>query len=201
MFLARKIARAKWAAKDGLSESEIPADAVTADLKTQQNSLSFWRCPSDEKHDIEEAVLAIAAAGDRVDRLDIVWIADEELQADGQSLKDTAGRTPVTDMVAMHVDVSRLDYVRLGNVPAGSLPPLRRIDGVDSPGGASKHSSKRPSNRAVSTRPPLASNCVLRSRAKPPDACRLVNLRSSRPISGRSPPPASLDTKSRSPLT
>ena len=119
MFLARKIARAKWAAKDGLSESEIPADAVTADLKTQQNSLSFWRCPSDEKHDIEEAVLAIAAAGDRVDRLDIVWIADEELQADGQSLKDTAGRTPVTDMVAMHVDVSRLDYVRLGNVARG----------------------------------------------------------------------------------
>ena len=119
MYLARKVTRAKWATTESFSKGEIPADAVTVDLRTQQNSLSFWRCPTDVERDIEEAALAIAAAGDRVDRLDIVWIADEELQADGQSLKDTAGRTPVTDMVAMHVDVSRLDYVRLGNVARG----------------------------------------------------------------------------------
>ena len=106
-------------AADELSDGEIPADAVTVDLRTQQNSLSFWRCPTDVERDIEEAALAIAAAGDRVDRLDIVWLTDEELQADGQVLEDTAGRTPVTDMAAMHVDVSRLDYVRLGNVARG----------------------------------------------------------------------------------
>ena len=102
-----------------MSESEIPADAVTADLKTQQNSLSFWRCPTDEEHDIEEAVLAIAAAGDRLDKIDVVWLAEDELQAEGQALEDTAGRTPVADLAAMHVDVPRLDYVRLGNVARG----------------------------------------------------------------------------------
>ena len=116
MFLARKITRAKWAATEELSAGDIPADAVTVDLRTQENSLSFWRCPTGTASDVEEAALAIAAASQRVDRLDLVWFPDEELQADGQTLKDTEGRTPVIDMVAMHVDVSRLDYVRLGRV-------------------------------------------------------------------------------------
>ena len=116
MFLARKITRAKWATTENLSAGEIPADAVTVDLRTQQNTLSFWQCPTDAASDVAEAALAIAAASERLDRLDIVWLADQELRSDGQTLTDTKGRTPVTDMVAMHVDVSRLDYVRLGRV-------------------------------------------------------------------------------------
>ena len=69
MFLARKITRAKWNPKNGLSAGEIPADAVTVDLRTRENSLSFWRCGLGEKEQVEEAALAIAAAGDRVDSL------------------------------------------------------------------------------------------------------------------------------------
>jgi hypothetical protein len=116
VFLARKINRAKWPGTEDLSAGEIPADAVTVDLRTQGNALSFWQCPTDTDSGVVEAALAIAAAGNRLEKLDIVWLADEELQSDGQTLIDTEGRTPVTDMVAMHVDVSRLDYVRLGRV-------------------------------------------------------------------------------------
>ena len=36
MFLARKITRAKWNPQKGLSEGEIVADAVTADLRTMK---------------------------------------------------------------------------------------------------------------------------------------------------------------------
>ena len=116
MFLVRKITRAKWDTKLGLAVGEIPADAVTVDLRTQENSLSFWRCSTDSPNDVEQAALAIAAASERVDRLDIVWLSDDKIQADGQVLTDTEGRTPVTDMADMHVEMSRLDYVRLGNV-------------------------------------------------------------------------------------
>ena len=116
MFLARKITRAKWDPKSELSADEISADAVTSDLRTTDNSLSFWQCGIGEKAEVEEAALAIAAAGDRVDKLDIVWFAGDELRADGQTLSNTEGRTPVTDLVNKHVDVCRLDYVRLGNV-------------------------------------------------------------------------------------
>ncbi len=74
MFLARKITRAKWKTREELSAGEISADAVTADLKTQGNALSFWQCHTATNSDVEEAALAIAAARDRVARLDVVWL-------------------------------------------------------------------------------------------------------------------------------
>ncbi len=116
MFLARKITRAKWSSKTGLATGEIPADAVTIDLKTSGNTLSFWRCGTEADRQVEEAALAIAAAGDRVDRLDVVWVSDEDLEADGQALENTKGRTPVPGLVERHVDIQNLDYVRLGKV-------------------------------------------------------------------------------------
>lgn len=116
MFLARKITRAKWMRTDELSEGEIPSDAVTADLRTTDNALSFWRCDAPDRAQIEGAALAMAAAGNRIDRMDVVWIADEDLQADGQTWKQTEGRTPVSALRPRHLDVLRLDYVRLGSV-------------------------------------------------------------------------------------
>lgn len=120
MFLARKIARAKWDAKRnierGLEEGEISADAVTGDLRTQMDTLSFWRCRTGADDDVKEAALAIAAAGERLDKLDIVWLADSDLRADGHTLKDTEGRTPVANLSERHVDVCKLDYIRLGKV-------------------------------------------------------------------------------------
>lgn len=83
MFLARKISLAKWSKKSELEVGEIPADAVTADLRTQDNAL-FWRCGDGERVEIEEAALAIAAAWERVDKIDVVWLAADELRSDPQ---------------------------------------------------------------------------------------------------------------------
>jgi len=120
VLLVRKISRAKWDSnfniQRGLAKGEISADAVTSDLRTQSNALSFWQCSTDSSNSIEDAVLAITAAGDRLDKLDIVWLADSELRSDGHSLKNTEGRTPVRDLVRMHVDICKLDYVRLGKI-------------------------------------------------------------------------------------
>ena len=116
MFLARKISLAKWSKKSELEVGEIPADAVTADLRTQDNKLSFWRCGDAEGIEINEAVLALSAAGTRVDKIDVVWLAADDLQNDGQTLQDTKGRTPVLELAELHVDVCRLDYIRLGKV-------------------------------------------------------------------------------------
>ncbi len=116
MFLARKVTLSKWEPKAGLSEGEISADALTSDLRTQNNSLSFWQCGVGNTDDVEEAVLAMAAGRDHVDKLDVVWLDDDELLADGQTLSNTKGRTPVHELVNLHVDVCRLDYVRLGRV-------------------------------------------------------------------------------------
>lgn len=118
MYLARKITRAKWHSEDSSPTREITADAVTGDLRTQGNTLSFWMCLSgtDGDLDIEEAALAIAATWDRLDKLDLVWLAIHDIKADGHTLKETPGETPVADLVERHVDLCNLDYVRLGKV-------------------------------------------------------------------------------------
>ncbi|MDE3001308.1 MAG: hypothetical protein OXU79_19705 [Gemmatimonadota bacterium] len=116
MFLARKVTLSKWEPKQGLSLGEISADALTSDLRTKSNSLSFWQCGVGKRADVEEAILAMAAARDHVDKFDVVWVDDDELLTDGQTLNNTKGRTPVQGLVDLHVDVCRLDYVRLGRV-------------------------------------------------------------------------------------
>lgn len=115
MFLARKISRPKWQ-NDDFSDGEIPADAVTADLRTQGNNLSFWQCGDGTADEVEEAALALAAGGDRVDKLDLVWISEDEFQEAGLVWGSTKGRTPVEDLNKLHIDLFDLDYVRLGNV-------------------------------------------------------------------------------------
>ena len=120
MFLVRKIARAKWDAtrnaERGLADGEISADAITADLRTLGGTLSFWRSSSEAAGDLEDAALAIAAAGQRLDRIEVVWLAIEDLHADGHILRDSPGQTPVADLAERHVDICQLDYVRLGKV-------------------------------------------------------------------------------------
>lgn len=116
MILARKITRSKWAgAADGPGEP-IPADAVTVDLRTSQNTLSFWACDSEEPHALEQAVLALAAGVDRVDKLDLTWLLESQVTNEQLKVKETPGNTPVDGLRSRHRDVAELDYVRLGKV-------------------------------------------------------------------------------------
>ena len=129
MFLVRKIARAKWDATRnaarGLTDGEISADAVTADLRTQEGTLSFWQCSAEANGDLEDAVLAIAAASERLDKIEVVWLAVEDLETDGHTLRDSNGGTPVVDLVKRHVDICELDYVRLGKVAERVVDAIR----------------------------------------------------------------------------
>ena len=116
MFLARKITRAKWSPKPGFVAGEIPADTVTSDLRTQENSLSFWKCGNGTISEVDEAVLALAAGGGRVDKIEVVWLAEEDLRNDEQKYHETEGNTKVNELENQHVDMYLLDYVRLGKV-------------------------------------------------------------------------------------
>ena len=60
--------------------------------------------------------MAIAAGRERIDKLDIVWLDEENMRADSQDLRESAGRTPVSDLVDSHVDLVGLNYNLLGMV-------------------------------------------------------------------------------------
>lgn len=98
--------------------AQIPADAITADLRTQDNALSFWRCGTGEDIEIDDAVLALATGGNRLDKVEVVWIAEDGLVEDGQRIASTKGRTPVQDIADRHVDLQELNYELLGKVAA-----------------------------------------------------------------------------------
>ena len=115
MLLVRKITRAKWELPEDFSEGEIPADAVSVDLKTKSNTLSFWQCASASPENLDEIVLALAAAGEKIDTMDIVWLPSESL-CKGLAHEGTPGETPIEELADRHVNVCKLDYVRLGTV-------------------------------------------------------------------------------------
>jgi hypothetical protein len=114
--LARKITRAKWQQKTDLADGEIAADAVTVDLRTTGNTLSFWRCSSADTGDLQQAVLALAAAADRADKFDVAYLDEQAVVGLGLATKNTPGDTPVLSLREQHVDVQKLDLVRLGGV-------------------------------------------------------------------------------------
>ena len=85
MFLARKISEAKWrtSQEPEWSDGEIPADAVTIDLRTRENTLSFWRYGDGSESEVEEAALAMAASGDHIETVVMVWLSEEDPGAKG----------------------------------------------------------------------------------------------------------------------
>ena len=102
--------------KDDLADGEIAADAVTADLRTNGNRLSLWRCADGTPEEIDDVVLALIASYDRVGLCDVALIAEEELTAVGQVWEESDGNTTVDDLVKQHLDLVRLDYERLGRI-------------------------------------------------------------------------------------
>ena len=116
MLLARKITRAKWQPKSGIGGGKIPADAITADLRTQSNSLSLWECGGATQEDVEAVAVALAVTGDRLDKIEIVWFSDDELRASGLRISQTPGRTPIAEMSRRYYDAQNLDYEQLGYV-------------------------------------------------------------------------------------
>lgn len=116
MFLARKITRPKWDQQETVDAGEIASDTVTADLRTTGNTLSFWTCDVVDDVQLKDVALALAANGDRIDKIDIAWLTDQNVSADGLQVASTNGKTPVLRLAKRHVDIVRLDLVRLGKV-------------------------------------------------------------------------------------
>jgi hypothetical protein len=116
-YLVRKITRAKWEPEDELSPDEIPADAVTSDLRTSSNALSFWQLERPSNYDeVCRIALALATAAERIDRMDLTWIDENKISAQGISMKPSDGRTPVESLRGNHVDVTKLDLGRLSRI-------------------------------------------------------------------------------------
>jgi hypothetical protein len=110
-LLIRKIKKSKWLQDDDVP-NDVPADAITGCMRTQHNTLSVWEVPDESK--IDEAVLAIVSAADRLETIDVVQIDREHLEQNEIDCKQIPGRTEVKDLADTHIDLSNLAYKELG---------------------------------------------------------------------------------------
>lgn len=101
---------------------------MTGDLRTLNNELSLWKLPSTEAAELDKAAVALAAAGHCIDRLDVAWVAEEDLRARGVSLQDSLGNTPAVAFRDLHVDAEKLDLTGLSAIAQLLARAIRERD-------------------------------------------------------------------------
>ena len=118
MWLAHKVTFSKWDSHPQIEGAEFQADAITADLRTYDNVLSFWHCGDNDVTEVgvEDAALAMASIMDRANKVELVWLDGRELEQAWYLVEQTDGETMVPDLVSKHYDVGYFDYVRIGDV-------------------------------------------------------------------------------------
>jgi len=114
-LFVRKVALSKWPGK-GISLSDYPADAIS-DLKTSQNTLSFWFI--DSLDDLKNVVIALATAPlvTRLEAMHLLWIEESIFYQKSFSVrKDKKGSTAVTKYEDTHRDICDLTYTTIGTM-------------------------------------------------------------------------------------
>lgn len=105
-LLVRKIALGKWS--DSVEGQPTSADALTNCLKTSQNKLSVWRI--DDENEIDEGILAIAASQEHLDKIDVVFFEESELEDKNISVSnEMPGDTACVDLKQTHRDLCNLN--------------------------------------------------------------------------------------------
>ena len=118
MFLAHKISYTKWEKYLNLPVDDIPADAITADLRTHENTLSFWNCgdhqPAEEA--LDAAALAVSTDMDKASKVYLVYLEKESLETHGYRIEHTDGKTKIAGMNHLHYDICDLNFRLLGDM-------------------------------------------------------------------------------------
>lgn len=111
MRLARKVTPAKWRSLDKASPDSIPADAISIDLRTRGNTLSFWEADPTDADSEECAILALVGTLERIDKIDVAFIEAGDLA--NIDTVSTPGTTLFTEFSERHLDLANLDHCKL----------------------------------------------------------------------------------------
>lgn len=120
MRLVRKVATQKWRSAQWARADHLPADAF-ADLRTTDNTLSFWRV-GDSPEELDEAILAILGTLTRVDKIEVLALPVEAF--DGLSYMEIPGDSCVTELNNLHVDLVELNQVSLIEAASRLAPAI-----------------------------------------------------------------------------
>lgn len=111
-YLVRKIAPAKWSGVQSLET--LSADALTADLRTINNTLSLWEIGSENELSNVVLALAISKQAKKFEKMDLVLIPREIILAKQLSIRASPGETFAERLSDTHYEVVDLKYPSLG---------------------------------------------------------------------------------------
>lgn len=109
-FLVRRISKAKWPTNATIAD--VPVTTLFVDMKTNDNTLSTWEIQSIDT--LDEAVLALIANQDNIEKIDVVSIDREHVEAAGLRIVHKDGDTVVQDLVNTHKDIAELTIATIG---------------------------------------------------------------------------------------
>lgn len=113
-FFARMIERQKWERLKTVGHTKTPADTLQSELKTDSNNLSLWLAES--SGELSNAVLALAVARNKITRLDVLILDQQEYEQKGFTTVNSQenGLSAYTDFNEFHYDLVAIDYEKLG---------------------------------------------------------------------------------------
>jgi len=120
VLLGRKTNGAKWRQvehiweSEGFSHEDISADAITIDLQTKNNALSFWEI--EDADSLEDVVLALMSTAHNLASIDVLAIPSESIKELGLDIKPTPGSTFAEGMVESHRNIGILNLKKLGGI-------------------------------------------------------------------------------------
>jgi len=116
-ILIRKISRAKWPEQGVLTDiADIPGDAITADLRTTANTLSFWAVKDIDELKNVIVALATVPTAKGFDSIPVIWIDEDTIKQFGLGVNESIGITAAKHYADNHRDLVELTYSSLGTV-------------------------------------------------------------------------------------
>ena len=109
MYFARKITYSKWKSADRSLPDEQFLGPLESDLVVHDGKLSIWACGDADAPELEDVVLALATAKDRLDKVDLAWVSNTQLEALDLEWEFSEGRTAVVGIKNLHVTLKGLD--------------------------------------------------------------------------------------------
>lgn len=116
--LLRKFSLAKWEPNRGIASQDISADAITGCTRTSDNTLSVWSSTTQDfaSEEVEKLIVALATTMNEPAAIDLIWLEDEWLQANGVALVSTPGDSKYKSLNEKHKDLSSLKHSSLALV-------------------------------------------------------------------------------------
>lgn len=123
-YYVRMLSRGKWEVIEDFQLA--PADTLQSELKTTKNTLSLWYIKDlSEKN---EAVIALASARNKIDRLDILCIEEELLKDFSIKCSPETGLSPYEEFNKNHYDIQEVDYATLGEISKIILSKIKETE-------------------------------------------------------------------------